>query len=172
MGSRNKKTDVDKVRGRALAIVETALPYALHRFTIALARAKDQAFERDLGLSSADWRILITIGAFAPLSTKQLSGLSQIDKSTVSRTTASLAQRNLVARKVDNGDQRLVVLKLSPRGHTLCDIVARSIARWDDLLLQALSKQQLATLHNILKVLPDQLCDLVARDALRPISES
>ena len=106
----------DELRERARAIVDTAVPYAIHRFSTSLDRAKDQAFERDLGLSSADWRVLVSIGAYAPLSTKELSDRCQIDKSTVSRTTAALVQRGFVARKIDATDQRLVVLRLSARG--------------------------------------------------------
>jgi DNA-binding MarR family transcriptional regulator len=157
----------DEIRDRARAIVDTAIPYAIHRFSTALDRAKDQAFERDLGLSSADWRILITIGAFAPLSTKQLSDHSAIDKSTVSRTTAALVQRGFVARKVDATDQRLVVLRLTQRGRTLCDNVVHSIQKWDALLLEALSERQLSVLRSVLTLLPPRLEQLIEGDKLR-----
>jgi DNA-binding MarR family transcriptional regulator len=157
----------DEVRDRARAIVDTAIPYAIHRFSTALDRAKDQAFERDLGLSSADWRILITIGAFAPLSTKQLSDHSAIDKSTASRTTAALVQRGFVARKVDATDQRLVVLRLTQRGRTLCDTVVQSIQKWDALLLEALSDRQLSVLRSVLTLLPPRLEQLIESDSLR-----
>jgi DNA-binding MarR family transcriptional regulator len=157
----------DELRDRARAIVDTALPYAIHRFSTALDRAKDQAFERDLALSSADWRILVTIGAFSPLSTKQLSDHSQIDKSTVSRTTASLVQRGFVARKVDATDQRLVVLRLSQRGRAVCDNVVQSIQKWDALLLEVLSERQLSTLRSILTQLPPRLEQLIESDSLR-----
>jgi len=157
----------DELRDRARAIVDSAVPYAIHRFSTTLDRAKDQAFERDLGLSSADWRILITIGAFAPLSTKQLSDHSQIDKSTVSRTTAALVQRGFVGRKVDATDQRLVVLRLTPRGRALCDNVIQSIQKWDALLLEVLSERQLSTLRSILTLLPPRLEQLIESDRLR-----
>jgi DNA-binding MarR family transcriptional regulator len=157
----------DELRERARAIVDAAIPYAIHRFSIALDRAKDQAFERDLALSSADWRILVTIGAFAPLSTKQLSDHSQIDKSTVSRTTASLVQRGFVARKVDSTDQRLVVLRLSQRGRAVCDNVIQSIQQWDALLLEVLSERQLSTLRSVLALLPPRLEQLIESDGLR-----
>jgi DNA-binding MarR family transcriptional regulator len=157
----------DDLRDRARAILDTAIPYAIHRFSIALDRAKDQAFERDLGLSSADWRILVSIGAYAPLSTKELSGRTQLDKSTVSRTTATLVQRGFVARKVDTADQRLVVLRLTPRGKALCDDVIRSIRKWDRLLLEVLSERQLSVLRGILTQLPQRLAHLIENDGLR-----
>jgi DNA-binding MarR family transcriptional regulator len=160
----------DELRERARAIVDNALPYAIHRFSTALDRAKDQAFERDLGLSSADWRVLVSIGAYAPLSTKELSDRCQIDKSTVSRTTAALVQRGFVARKIDATDQRLVVLRLSSRGRALCDNVVRSIRKWDDLLLEVLSERQLSVLRTVLTQLPRRLEQLIESDSLRTTS--
>jgi DNA-binding MarR family transcriptional regulator len=157
----------DELRDRARAIVDTAIPYAIHRFSITLDRAKDHAFERDLGLSSADWRVLISIGAYAPLSTKELSDRCHIDKSTVSRTTAALVQRGFVARKVDATDQRMVVLRLTPRGRVLCDNVVQSIRKWDALLLEELSERQLSVLRSVLAHLPKRLAHLIENDDLR-----
>lgn len=157
----------DELRDRARAIVDAAIPYAIHRFSIALDRAKDHAFERDLDLSSADWRILVSIGAYAPLSTKQLSDRCQIDKSTVSRTTAALVHRGFVARKVDEADQRLVVLRLTSRGRILCDNVVQSIQKWDALLLEVLSGRQLSVLRSVLAQLPARLEQLIESDSLR-----
>jgi DNA-binding MarR family transcriptional regulator len=109
-------------------------------------------------------------GAYAPLSTKELSGQTQLDKSTVSRTTATLVQRGLVARKVDTADQRLVVLRLTPRGKVLCDDVIRSILNWDRLLLEVLSERQLSVLRSILTQLPRRLEHLIENDSLRAMS--
>jgi DNA-binding MarR family transcriptional regulator len=157
----------EDLRDGAREVIDVAVPYALHRLALAIGRAKDAAFERDLGLSSAEWRILTTIAALAPLSTKALSDQSQLDKSTVSRTTTTLVHRGLIARKVDEEDQRLIVLTMTAAGRTACQAIVRSLHRWDGDLLEVLSARQLAALREVLDVLPGRLAELVERDRFR-----
>jgi DNA-binding MarR family transcriptional regulator len=123
-------------------ILETAIPYALYKVADDIQEAKNKAFERDLALSPAEWRLLVAIGAFAPLSTKDLASHSRLGTVKVSRATDRLLRRGFVLKEVNARDKRLIIVTLSARGRTLFQQVVRAIRRWDESILVALSPQQ------------------------------
>jgi DNA-binding MarR family transcriptional regulator len=98
------------------ATIRDLLSYRIHRLANALSRGAALRYRRDFGVSLMEWRILALLGAFAPMTLKELARESGLDKSQASRAVAALAARGLVLREAGRSDAREVALHLSEEG--------------------------------------------------------
>jgi len=119
--------------------------------------AKGEYFERELGLTDAEWKLMIVIGAYSPLSTKTLAMHTSFDKAKVSRTTERLIWKQLVRSRPNPEDQRLVILELTARGRKTCDWIVQAVERWDAALLECLSPTQIRQLVQTVEALRAQV---------------
>ena len=69
-----------------------------------------------LGLDLSRWRPILFVGLFGPCSMKDLSRLSGIDRTTLTRTVDHLVREGLMERKGAANDRRRVILHLTPAG--------------------------------------------------------
>lgn len=79
----------------------------------------DLAYERCLGISLRDVRLLRMIGSAPGIAIGALSAQSGIEKTIASKLISSLVQRGLVAREIGRKDARNVHLSLTEAGTTL-----------------------------------------------------
>jgi hypothetical protein len=91
-----------------LEVLEHAVPYKLYRLAIRGTQAKSAYIKRRVGLAIDEWKVLLLIGSFSPLSTKEVAARSTLDKVRVSRTTMRLVKKGLVTAARDQGDRRKV----------------------------------------------------------------
>ena len=61
-----------------------------------LALGASRLYGRRFGLVLREWRVLALLGQFAPMSARDIIERSALDKASVSRAVASLAERSLV----------------------------------------------------------------------------
>lgn len=84
--------------------------------------ARDRALVeelKELGLRVPEWRILASLFARKRLSMKELSDLSSIDRTTLTRTVDRLQQTGRVTRLTDSKDLRVTRLALTAAGERL-----------------------------------------------------
>lgn len=84
--------------------------------------ARDRALARVLkaaGLRVPEWRVLASLYARRRLSMKELSDLSSIDRTTLTRTVDRLQQGGKLTRLADADDLRVTRLTLTPAGERL-----------------------------------------------------
>lgn len=84
--------------------------------------ARDRALVeelKELGLRVPEWRVLATLFARKSLSMKELSDLSSIDRTTLTRTVDRLQQTGRVTRLSDSKDLRVTRLALTAAGERL-----------------------------------------------------
>lgn len=84
--------------------------------------ARDAAVAEELkglGLRVPEWRVLAALYARKRLAMRELSDLSSIDRTTLSRTVDRMQETGLVTRLADSRDLRVTRLALAPAGERL-----------------------------------------------------
>lgn len=86
------------------------------------ARCREEALDAqlvELGVTSARWRVISTIGRVAGCTMGELAFFSTIDRTTLTRMADQLIRMGLVARSTPPRDRRKVTLALTQRGERL-----------------------------------------------------
>jgi DNA-binding MarR family transcriptional regulator len=150
-------------RRLGLDVLEHAVPYKLYKLAIRGSRAKSAYIQREVGLSIDEWKILLLIGSFWPLSTKEVAERSTLDKVRVSRTTDRLVRRGFVRTQRDRGDRRKVELTLTRLGKTKYRGVVTCLTAWDTAFVDALDGRSLTLLVGFLETLDRRIDELETR---------
>lgn len=85
-----------------------------------------------------EWRVLASLRGRGPLSMGEVTDLAGVDRTTLSRTIASMVQRGLIARHADARDMRIARLSLTPAGTQLFAHIWPEVARLNDAALAGL----------------------------------
>jgi DNA-binding MarR family transcriptional regulator len=96
--------------------LDESLTYRLHRLHRSTDRESARAYQGELGMTMSDGRCLAAIGAFAPVSLKDLAHKANLDKAQASRSAQALVAQQLVLKADSPSDGRGVVLDLTPAG--------------------------------------------------------
>jgi DNA-binding MarR family transcriptional regulator len=102
----------------------------------------------------AEWRVLLTLAQYEPVSGKEITGRWAMDKMAVNRAISSLQMRDLIKKKINSADKRVIDLMLSTSGRTLYDqLLPIANERYHKLLagLNSIEEKQLrATLLKLI----------------------
>jgi len=91
----------------------------LFNLLVAVKEARDDEVERllkPLGLTRPHYRTLLTIRKLAPCAMNELSIMTAIDRTTLTRCLDQLVRMGLVERRSDEADRRLVILGVTDAG--------------------------------------------------------
>ncbi len=140
------------------------LPYLVNRVGAALvARFSVEALERH-DLSIAMWRALVALSDSGPLRQIDLSDLTSVDVSTLSRLITRLVQSGLVTRVRSDSSNREVTIGLTPKGEKLVDQLVPIARDLEKTALAGLSAAELRTAKAALRRMYE---NLDARSATR-----
>jgi MarR family transcriptional regulator, organic hydroperoxide resistance regulator len=95
------------------------LPYLLNRVGFALVESFTADALKDNHLSIDMWRVLAALSNNGGQRQVDLSGMTSIDASTMSRLVSRLVRMALVTRSRSEKSSREVVVELSPKGRAL-----------------------------------------------------
>jgi len=140
----------DHAAGGELALDQT-MTYRLHKLHKLSDRVSQQAYLRETGLGLSEARCIGAIGAFAPLSNKDLAQRANLDKAQASRATQQLVSLELVSKQASHSDGRGVELSLTRKGRAAWRRVMQVIERRNNELLGVLTpaeQQQLSRLFD------------------------
>lgn len=99
--------------------LESFLPYLINRVGAAMVTDFTTHALAEENLTIAMWRVLAALSHGGALRQVDLSGMTSVEVSTLSRLVARLARRGLVARERSANDNREVTVSLSPQGRAL-----------------------------------------------------
>ncbi len=126
------------------------LPYRLSIVSEVVSRVFSAHYGERFGLSIGEWRVMAVLGENGPLPTQGVIERTQMDRVRVSRAVIRLADKGLVLRRAQPGDQRAQVLALSAAGAaTYQDIVPLALALQAQLVA-LLSEDEAAVLERLL----------------------
>jgi DNA-binding MarR family transcriptional regulator len=131
-------------------LLERTFTHRLHTLSKLTDRATQTAYLVDAGIPFSEGRCLAAIGAFSPLSVKDLAYRANLDKGQASRAAQSLVDQGLVFKQASATDGRSVVLTLAPAGKQVCERLMRVIGRRNDEIVSCLNAADRAQLDHLL----------------------
>lgn len=130
--------------------LDSFLPY---RLSIASNRVSDaiaETYRALFGLRIPEWRLVAVIAESEGLTQQALGRATRMDKVTVSRAAAALAERGLVARTPNPDDQRSHLLALTAAGRELYAEVAPKALEMETRIFGSFSSEEIAALNAML----------------------
>jgi DNA-binding MarR family transcriptional regulator len=133
------------------------LPYLVNRVGAALvARFSAEALARH-DLSIAMWRTLVALSDSGPQRQIDLSDLTSVDVSTLSRLITRLVQSGLVTRTRSDNSNREVTIALTPKAEKLIDQLIPIARDLEKTALGGLSAAELRTTKAAMRRMYDNL---------------
>ena len=108
------------------------LPYQLSIASNAVSARIAEQYRRRFDLKTTEWRIMAVLGDSGPLTQRDLSQATLMDKVPVNRACRKLEDRGLAARRPNENDGRSHLLELTAEGravHSRIMPLARAIER-------------------------------------------
>ena len=118
--------------------------------------------EGRFGVTRREWVMLALLSASGPVSSSELAGRADLDKSATSKALAGLLAKGLVDRTQRTADRRFTQLVLSPKGRELHDRILPVVEGINRRLLSALSEAEVAQLDGMLDRMQQQADQLWA----------
>ncbi|MBY6186287.1 MarR family transcriptional regulator [Marinobacter hydrocarbonoclasticus] len=119
------------------------IPYRLADLAHRLSQELSAIYgETPFAIDIAQWRVLAQLAEHAPLTSKALADLTNMDKAKISRAVARLSERALLVRERDSQDQRQSHLRLSPDGEALYRQLVPHALDWERSRLGALNDEE------------------------------
>ncbi len=139
-------------------VLSAFFPYRVRVFYTAVTGAVRQLYTERHGIAVNEWRTMVVLNEHEPLSAKEIVERSSMDKVSVSRAIASLADRTLLERHVDPADRRRALLRLTRKGRTMLeDILPRVVDVEREMLSVLTPEEQVQLLSLMEKVLAKAL---------------
>jgi DNA-binding MarR family transcriptional regulator len=125
------------------------LPYLLNRAGAQTAQVFGTVL-KEFGLTLPEWRILIALWQNEDRRLRDLSEITVVDHSTLSRQISNLERANLVTRGRSKDDGRALRIALTAKGKKITSTLIPIARAQAAAAIQGLTKQQLATLEECL----------------------
>jgi DNA-binding MarR family transcriptional regulator len=114
------------------------------------SRMAGEETRNTLGLRLSDCSVLMVLGQFAPLNSRRLSQLMDINPGTISVYVQRLVEKGLVQRERDTADRRNWWLTLTDLGQAAAQGVIAGAVEYTRDFLSALDEAERQTLHRLL----------------------
>lgn len=135
--------------------LERTITHRLHTLSKLTDRVTQAAYVLDAGIPISEGRCLAAIGAFSPLSVKNLAYRANLDKGQASRAAQSLVNLGLVHKQASITDGRGVVLALTTKGEPVWQLLMTVIERRNHEIVSCLSPAEQGQLGRLLDRLVD-----------------
>jgi DNA-binding MarR family transcriptional regulator len=136
------------------------LPYLVNRVGAAMAaHFTASALERHQ-LSVMMWRVLVVLSNNGARRLIDLSRLTSVDPSTLSRMVARLSRLGLVSRKRSETSDREVLIALTAKGTKVLARVVPIGVKYEEKLVRGIARSDLAVAERVLKQMYENLSDL------------
>ncbi|WP_028226977.1 MarR family winged helix-turn-helix transcriptional regulator [Paraburkholderia ferrariae] len=136
--------------------IEELFTYRLHVLKKHTDRVLTDAFAASLSLTLTEARLLISVGAFGPISVSDLGRASNLDRSQASRATDVLERKGLLAKTSNEADARGVLVALTTKGRSTWRRATAISKAANDEFLSLLSEPERELLGAVLARLVEQ----------------
>ena len=107
--------------------------------------------KRQLGLTPAQWKVILALNMFDGLTQKELAEKIYIDGSTLVPVIDKMEQNGLVERKVDSKDRRINRIFLTKKSESTIDSITLIILQLRKIVFSGISENEINLSKNILK---------------------
>ena len=140
------------------------LPYRLSITSNAVSGRIALEYRQRFGLSVPEWRVMAVLGDSGPLTQRELTSLTVMDKVAVNRACKVLEDRALVSRQPNAHDGRSHLLELTPTGRRMHDEIMPLALEMERRLFSTFTEEEIATFRSLLGRVRDEAADLDADD--------
>lgn len=130
--------------------LDNFLPYRLSIASNRVSNVVATTYQAMFGLRIPEWRLVAVLAEGEGMTQHALGARTRMDKVSVSRAAIALAERGLVDRQPNPGDQRSHLLTLSAEGRRLYEQVAPKALEMEARMFAAFSADELTTLRAML----------------------
>lgn len=130
--------------------LDSYLPYLLNRAGTRIATSFGEEV-RPLGATLQIWRVLAALREGDGRRMGDLSAMTSIDVSTLTRLVDGMEKKGLVARRRDPKDARVVVLHVAPEGRRLTRRLLPIAERYEKVALQGFAADEAEQLKAALR---------------------
>lgn len=137
------------------ATVEDLLNYRLSRLLESSGSMVTLLCEGRYGITRREWRLICILAARGAMSPSELSQRAHLERARVSRHVGDLVTKKLVERVGLEADKRRARVELNERGKDLYDELFPQSVRFNNMVLAALTPDELSAFDNALARLTD-----------------
>lgn len=136
------------------------LPYQLSITSNAVSGRIALEYRSRFGLSIPEWRAMAVVGDFGPLTQRDLTHLTLMDKVAVNRACKVLEDRGLARRRPNAADGRSHLLELTGEGRRMHDVIMPLAMEMERRLFAGFTEEERMTFSSLLRRVRDQVEDL------------
>ncbi len=140
------------------------LPYLLSITSNAVSGRIALEYRQRFGLSVPEWRVMAVLGDSGPLTQRDLTRLTLMDKVAVNRACKVLEERDLVARQPNEQDGRSHLLELTADGTRMHDEIMPLALEMERRLFSNFTAEEVAQFRSLLERVRGEVDDLDADD--------
>lgn len=126
------------------------LPYRLSLASNRVSAAVASVYQAMFGLRIPEWRLIAVIAEGEGVTQQALGVATRMDKVTVSRAAATLAERGLLERRPNPADRRSHLLTLTAAGRALYEEVAPKALELEAAVFAGFTAKELTTFQAML----------------------
>lgn len=127
------------------------LPYQLSVTSNAVSGRIATEYRARFGLSIPEWRTMAVIGDYGPLTQRDLTQLTRMDKVAVNRACKVLEDRGLASRRPNMRDGRSHLLELTAEGRKMHGVIMPLAVEMERRLFTKFSPEELDTFRTLLE---------------------
>ncbi len=121
----------------------TLFTFSVRTFYRSVSSSVENIYEKDYGLTTAEWRTLVVLGPYQCLAAKEIVKASSMDKVTVSRAVKTMQAKNVLKRDIDGDDKRRSALRLTQVGRDIYFSLMPKVLTLQNDLLAGFSKDEI-----------------------------
>jgi DNA-binding MarR family transcriptional regulator len=140
--------------------LEDFLPYLINRVGAAMVADFTSYALDDEDLTIAMWRVLAALSSGGAQRQVDLSGMTSIEVSTLSRLVARLARRGYVTRERSSGDNREVTVALSAQGRALVKRLVPIARMLERRAIEGMPVKDIEAVKRHLRTMHENLADV------------
>lgn len=142
--------------------LEHYAPAYLHWIASKLSRGASPHYLNLFDVGIETWRCLVLLAIEGSISAQQVSRIIGMDKGSVSRCFKSMQDKGLITLGLDDGDGRLRIATLTPKGRALHDQIIGIAQERERVFMSVLNPAERDTLIGLLKRLHENLPEVEA----------
>ena len=140
------------------------LPYQLSITSNAVSGRIALEYRQRFGLSVPEWRVMAVLGDSGPLTQRDLTRLTLMDKVAVNRACKVLEERALVTRQPNAQDGRSHLLELTGEGDRMHDEIMPLALEMERRLFAKFDRSEIDQFRSLLDRVRGEVVDLDADD--------
>ena len=126
------------------------LPYQLSVASNAVSTRIAEQYRKRFALKTTEWRIMAVLGDSGPLTQRELSQLTLMDKVPVNRACKTLESRGLAERKPNAADGRSHLLELTAEGRAVHAGIMPLALKIEEELFSVLTEDERTAMRDML----------------------